>query len=141
MPNNSHAYKHTHAHTHARARTHTHTHTHTLQLVQYQEAFKSFYLNKHNGRRLQWQPSLGHCVLKASFPHVCAHEVMYVYSPTQRNILSVALMDNQFMCILYGPHNSCASYMAFTTCVHLIFHNLCASYTAFITYVHLIRPS
>ena len=40
------------------------------QLVPYQEAFKSFYLNKHNGCHLQWQPSLGHCVLKAAFPHV-----------------------------------------------------------------------
>ena len=57
---------------HSLTHTHTHTHinSHTLQLVQYQEAFKSFYLNKHNGRRLQWQPSLGHCVLKAGFPHV-----------------------------------------------------------------------
>jgi cullin-4 len=39
------------------------------ELIQYQGAFKAFYLNKHNGRRLQWQPSLGHCVLKAAFPH------------------------------------------------------------------------
>ena len=38
-------------------------------MVQYLEAFKLFYLNKHSGRKLQWQPSLGHCVLKAIFPH------------------------------------------------------------------------
>ena len=38
-------------------------------MVQYLEAFKLFYLNKHSGRKLQWQPSLGHCVLKACFPH------------------------------------------------------------------------
>jgi len=38
-------------------------------MCQYREAFKTFYLSKHSGRRLQWQPSLGHCVLKASFPH------------------------------------------------------------------------
>ena len=37
------------------------------QMVQYLEAFKLFYLNKHSGRKLQWQPSLGHCVLKACF--------------------------------------------------------------------------
>ena len=38
-------------------------------MVQYLEAFKLFYLGKHSGRKLQWQPSLGHCVLKACFPH------------------------------------------------------------------------
>jgi cullin-4 len=38
-------------------------------MVQYLEAFKLFYLSKHSGRKLQWQPSLGHCVLKACFPH------------------------------------------------------------------------
>ena len=38
-------------------------------MVQYLEAFKLFYLNKHSGRKLQWQPSLGHCVLKACFSH------------------------------------------------------------------------
>ena len=36
---------------------------------QYLEAFKMFYLAKHSGRRLQWQQSLGHCVLKSSFKH------------------------------------------------------------------------
>ena len=35
----------------------------------YLAAFKNFYVGKHNGRKLQWQPSLGHCVLKASMPH------------------------------------------------------------------------
>ena len=38
-------------------------------MVQYLEAFKLFYLNKHSGRKLQWQLSLGHCVLKACFSH------------------------------------------------------------------------
>nr|CAG4648506.1 EOG090X01NX [Polyphemus pediculus] len=37
-------------------------------LVNFQEIFKRFYLNKHSGRKLQWQPSLGLCVLRASFP-------------------------------------------------------------------------
>lgn len=37
------------------------------QLAEYQEVFKKFYLSKHNGRRLMWHPSLGHCVLKANF--------------------------------------------------------------------------
>ena len=45
------------------------------QMVQYMEAFKTFYLSKHSGRRLQWQPSLGHCVLKASFPNVSSTDV------------------------------------------------------------------
>ncbi len=34
----------------------------------YLEAFKSFYICKHNGRKLQWQSSLGQCVLKAVLP-------------------------------------------------------------------------
>uniref|UniRef100_A0A6M2DJ61 Cullin-4B n=1 Tax=Xenopsylla cheopis TaxID=163159 RepID=A0A6M2DJ61_XENCH len=37
------------------------------QLVTLQDVFNKFYLNKHSGRKLQWQPTLGHCVLKASF--------------------------------------------------------------------------
>ncbi|KFM58691.1 Cullin-4A, partial [Stegodyphus mimosarum] len=39
-----------------------------LDMVHYQEIFKKFYLGKHSGRKLQWQPNLGHCVLKAEFP-------------------------------------------------------------------------
>ena len=38
-----------------------------LQMVKFQEIFKKFYLGKHSGRKLQWQPTLGHCVLKANF--------------------------------------------------------------------------
>lgn len=37
------------------------------QMVRLQDVFKEFYLSKHSGRKLQWQPTLGHCVLKASF--------------------------------------------------------------------------
>uniref|UniRef100_U5ERJ8 Cullin-4A n=1 Tax=Corethrella appendiculata TaxID=1370023 RepID=U5ERJ8_9DIPT len=37
------------------------------QLLQYQSIFNKFYLAKHSGRKLQWQPTLGHCVLKAHF--------------------------------------------------------------------------
>lgn len=37
------------------------------ELVEYQNFFTKFYLNKHSGRKLQWQPTLGHCVLKARF--------------------------------------------------------------------------
>ena len=33
-----------------------------------QDIFKEFYLSKHSGRRLMWQNSLGHCVLKADYP-------------------------------------------------------------------------
>ncbi|CAM8996218.1 unnamed protein product [Rhodiola kirilowii] len=38
------------------------------ELTIYQDIFKEFYLSKYNGRRLMWQNSLGHCVLKADFP-------------------------------------------------------------------------
>jgi cullin-4 len=41
-----------------------------IQMVKFQAIFKKFYLGKHSGRKLQWQPTLGHCVLKASFPAV-----------------------------------------------------------------------
>uniref|UniRef100_UPI00358F8003 cullin-4A-like isoform X1 n=1 Tax=Myxine glutinosa TaxID=7769 RepID=UPI00358F8003 len=37
------------------------------EMVKLQEVFKTFYLGKHSGRKLQWQPSLGHCVLRAEF--------------------------------------------------------------------------
>ncbi|XP_058053997.1 cullin-4A [Anopheles bellator] len=37
------------------------------ELLQYQAIFNKFYLAKHSGRKLQWQPTLGHCVLKAQF--------------------------------------------------------------------------
>lgn len=37
------------------------------EMVQFQDQFNKFYLGKHNGRKLQWQPTLGHCVLKAEF--------------------------------------------------------------------------
>ncbi|CAL4234508.1 unnamed protein product [Meganyctiphanes norvegica] len=36
-------------------------------MVRYQQIFTKFYLAKHSGRKLQWQPTLGHCVLKAIF--------------------------------------------------------------------------
>lgn len=38
------------------------------EMVAYQDIFSKFYMSKYTGRKLQWQPSLGHCVLKASFP-------------------------------------------------------------------------
>lgn len=41
-----------------------------FQMVKLQEIFKTFYLAKHSGRRLQWQSTLGHAVLKAEFKDV-----------------------------------------------------------------------
>ena len=38
------------------------------EVLQLQEVFNTYYTTKHNGRRLQWHPTLGHCTLKASFP-------------------------------------------------------------------------
>lgn len=37
---------------------------------QLQSRFTTFYLAKHSGRKLQWQPNLGHSVLRAYFPSV-----------------------------------------------------------------------
>jgi cullin-4 len=39
-------------------------------MVRLQEVFKTFYLGKHSGRKLQWQTTLGHAVLKAEFKEV-----------------------------------------------------------------------
>lgn len=41
-----------------------------FQMVKLQEVFKMFYLGKHSGRKLQWQSTLGHAVLKAEFKEV-----------------------------------------------------------------------
>ncbi|PZC81372.1 hypothetical protein B5X24_HaOG212824 [Helicoverpa armigera] len=37
------------------------------ELTRHQEHFCKFYLAKHSGRKLQWQATLGHCVLRAHF--------------------------------------------------------------------------
>ena len=37
------------------------------ELAKYQEVFKKFYHGKYSGRKLQWQPNLGHAVLRAQF--------------------------------------------------------------------------
>uniref|UniRef100_A0A8C1WZZ5 Cullin-4A n=1 Tax=Cyprinus carpio TaxID=7962 RepID=A0A8C1WZZ5_CYPCA len=37
------------------------------EMVKLQEHIKLFYLGKHSGRKLQWQPTLGHAVLKTEF--------------------------------------------------------------------------
>jgi len=39
------------------------------EVLRLQEVFNTYYTSKHNGRRLQWHPYLGHCTLKANFPH------------------------------------------------------------------------
>ena len=41
-----------------------------VQMVKLQEVFSKFYHAKHSGRKLQWQPSLGHCVIRADFTAV-----------------------------------------------------------------------
>lgn len=38
------------------------------ELTVCQDLFKEFYISKHNGRRLMWQSSLGHCVMRVQFP-------------------------------------------------------------------------
>jgi len=38
------------------------------EVLRLQEIFNTYYTAKHNGRRLQWHPCLGHCTLKATFP-------------------------------------------------------------------------
>ncbi|KAM9576260.1 LOW QUALITY PROTEIN: cullin-4B-like [Trichechus inunguis] len=38
-----------------------------LEMEWLQETSKNFYLSKHSGRKLQWQSTLGHCVVRAEF--------------------------------------------------------------------------
>ena len=40
------------------------------EMVKFQDIFQRFYLAKHSGRKLQWQPTLGQCVLRANYPLV-----------------------------------------------------------------------
>ena len=37
------------------------------EMVRLQESFTRFYISKYCSKKLQWQPMLGHCVLKAQF--------------------------------------------------------------------------
>ncbi|KAH8284708.1 hypothetical protein KR018_012036 [Drosophila ironensis] len=37
------------------------------QFINPQQIFNKFYLEKHSGRKLQWQPTLGNCMLRAQF--------------------------------------------------------------------------
>ncbi|GFN79945.1 cullin-4a [Plakobranchus ocellatus] len=48
------------------------------EMLRFQEVFKKFYLGKHSGRKLQWQPTLGHCVLKAEFNNFKARKEIQV---------------------------------------------------------------
>ena len=66
-------------------------------MVHLQEVFKKFYLGKHSGRKLQWQPTLGHCVLKAHFNNLS--------TPKE---LQVSLF--QTLCLLLFNDNSEYSY-------------------------------
>ncbi|XP_055919720.1 cullin-4A [Eupeodes corollae] len=64
------------------------------QLVKPQQVFNKFYLAKHSGRKLQWQPTLGHCVLKAQFDHgpkdllVSLFQALVLLLFNDKNILS-----------------------------------------------------
>lgn len=53
-------------------------------LLNQQKAFHAFYTGKHTGRKLQWQPNLGHCALIASFT---------VSGQTRRHELCVSLFQ------------------------------------------------
>jgi hypothetical protein len=48
------------------------------QLAQCQDVFRGFYLAKYQGRRLFWQHTLGHTVLKSFFPKVLTRRNRYL---------------------------------------------------------------
>lgn len=60
-------------------------------MLKLQLLFTKFYLAKHSGRKLQWQPNLGHCVLKSHFPQVCfsRNMMMLLVSHTSLSIIQI----------------------------------------------------
>lgn len=48
------------------------------EMLRFQEVFKKFYLGKHSGRKLQWQPTLGFCVLNAKFDNLKSKKELQV---------------------------------------------------------------
>lgn len=71
-------------------------------MVKLQEVFKLFYLGKHSGRKLQWQPTLGHSVLKAEFKEVktrvCSHrarDALHMHCKTPFNALIAIIPAGQ----------------------------------------------
>lgn len=60
------------------------------QLVKPQQVFNKFYLAKHSGRKLQWQPTLGNCVLKARFDGVSSlfNLIEFLKYFTKKNFLT-----------------------------------------------------
>jgi len=76
-----------------------------MEMVQYQTIFNKFYLGKHSGRKLQWQPTLGHCVLKAAFAQVSIsvkllREYIHTYTHTHTYSALVNVVMN-----LWVPKN------------------------------------
>jgi hypothetical protein len=49
------------------------------------QSFKEYYLSKHTGRRLVWQHSLAHCILKANYGAV--------YHPIQADDAHVQMLE------------------------------------------------
>ncbi|KAJ3037082.1 Cullin-4 [Rhizophlyctis rosea] len=63
-----------------------------VELAMALDVFREFYLQKHSGRRLTWQHSLGQCVLKSTFPK-------------GRKELSVSLFQTLVL-LLFNTHTS-----------------------------------
>lgn len=68
------------------------------QLVQYQEIFTKFYVSKHMGRKLTWQPNLGHCVLKAFFDLVSLAYIEFIMI-----IMNASSTGNQRIASIFFP--------------------------------------
>lgn len=90
-------------------------------MVKLQEVFKLFYLGKHSGRKLQWQPTLGHAVLKAEFKEVRAWYILTGHRADRQIGLRKRLIctDNDFF-ILKGKKELQVS--LFQTLVLLMFN-------------------
>ena len=77
-------------------------------LLRHQAVFTKFYLAKHSGRKLQWQPTLGHCVLRAHFTQVniflnTSHTTyLYKMLKNQIYILIIILIIQLFLIVFLG---------------------------------------
>jgi len=67
-----------------------------VQMATLQEMFSQFYHAKHSGRKLQWQPSLGHCVLRVEFS-----SVILSLSVTGTHVFSTFL-SYRLRCVTFG---------------------------------------
>jgi len=99
----------------------------SVQMVKLQEVFSKFYHAKHSGRKLQWQPSLGHCVLRADFSSVTlsfSHLTHCQWSTSPSNATCPSVDDMPLKRALYQSHKykRLILHAWFMVCVNALWH-------------------